>query len=97
MADDNRPTLPSMANPTPISTPAPRPRRLSLFGPPVAVVEAFASEMALINQAPLLALKAVIDLGLELERRFAEPLAHNPIEREPSGNCSRANAAATAN
>ena len=72
MADDNRPTLPSMANPT--STPAPRPRRLSLFGPPVAVVEAFAKEMALINQTPLLALKAVIDLGLELD----EPIAFQP-------------------
>lgn len=67
MADDNRSTLPSMANPTQTSTPAPRPRRLSLFGPPVAVVEAFAREMTLINQTPLLALKAVIDLGLELD------------------------------
>ena len=74
MADDNRPTLPSMANPTQTSTPAPRPRRLSLFGPPVAVVEAFAKEMTLINQTPLLALRAVIDLGLELD----EPIAFQP-------------------
>jgi hypothetical protein len=74
MADDNRPTLPSMANPTPTSTPAPRPRRLSLFGPPVAAVEAFAREMTLINQTPLLALKAVIDLGLELD----EPTSSEP-------------------
>jgi hypothetical protein len=74
MADDNRPTLPSMANPTPTSTPAPRPRRLSLFGPPVAVVEAFAREMTLINQTSLIALKAVIDLGLELD----EPIAFQP-------------------
>jgi hypothetical protein len=74
MADDNRSTLPSMANPTRTSTPAPRPRRLSLFGPPVAVVEAFAREMTLINQTPLLALKAVIDLGLELD----EPIAFQP-------------------
>jgi hypothetical protein len=74
MADDNRSTLPSMANPTPTSKPAPRPRRLSLFGPPVAAVEAFAREMTLINQTPLLALKAVIDLGLELD----EPIAFQP-------------------
>jgi hypothetical protein len=63
-----------MANPTPTSTPAPRPRRLSLFGPPVAVVEAFAREMTLINQTSLIALKAVIDLGLELD----EPIAFQP-------------------
>ena len=50
------------------------PRRLSLFGPPVAAVEAFAKEMALINQAPLLAIRAVMELGLELE----EPLATQP-------------------
>jgi hypothetical protein len=63
-----------LTNPTQTSTPAPRPRRLSLFGPPVAVVEAFAKEMTLINQTPLLALKAVIDLGLELD----EPTAFQP-------------------
>ena len=82
MADDNRPTLPSMANLTPTSTPAPRPRRLSLFGPPVAAVEAFAKEMTLINQTPLLALKAVIDLGLELDEptssETAAPAAKPP-------------------
>jgi hypothetical protein len=75
MADDNRSTLPSMANPTPTSTSAPRPRRLSLFGPPVAVVQAFAKEMTLINQAPLLALRAVIDLGLELDEPTASEAA----------------------
>ena len=84
MADDNRPILPSMANPTPNSTPAPRPRRLSLFGLPVAVVEAFAKEMTLINQTPLLALKAVIDLGLELD------------EPTPSQSAAPAAAASTA-
>jgi hypothetical protein len=71
-----------MANPTQTSTPAPRPRRLSLFGPPVAVVEAFAKEMTLINQTPLLALKAVIDLGLELDKPIASqpaaPAAETP-------------------
>jgi len=84
MANDNRSTLPSMANPTPTSKPAPRPRRLSLFGPPVAVVEAFAREMTLINQTPLLALKAVIDLGLELD------------EPTPSQSAAPAAAASTA-
>ncbi|MBI1303546.1 MAG: hypothetical protein GC172_07125 [Phycisphaera sp.] len=81
MADDNRPTLPSMANPTP--TPAPQPRRLSLFGPPVAAVEAFAKEMALINQAPLLAIRAVMELGQEIDdptvSRPAAPAAEAPI------------------
>jgi len=72
MADNNRPTLPSMTNPTP--TPAPQPRRLSLFGPPVAAVEAFAKEMALINQAPLLAIRAVMELGQELD----EPIVSQP-------------------
>ncbi len=74
MADDNRPTLPSMANPTPTSTPAPRPRRLSLFGPPVAAVEALAKEMALINQAPLLAIRAVMQRG----QRLDDPTASQP-------------------
>ena len=80
MADNNRPTLPSMTNPTP--TPAPQPRRLSLFGPPVAVVEAFAKEMALINQAPLLAIRAVMDLGEEHDEPIvseaAAPVAEPP-------------------
>jgi hypothetical protein len=74
MADDNRPTLPSMANPTPTLTPVPRPRRLSLLGPPVAAVEAFAKEMTLINQAPLLAIRAIMELGEELD----EPIASQP-------------------
>jgi hypothetical protein len=77
MADDSRPTLPSMANPTP--TPAPQPRRLSLFGPPVAAVEAFAKDMALINQAPLLAIRAVMELGQELD----EPAAERPTAPSP--------------
>ncbi len=84
MANDNRPTLPSMANPTQTSTPAPRPRRPSLFGPPVAVVEAFAKEMALINQTPLLALKAVIDLGLELDEPIAPQPAAAAVESPPA-------------
>ena len=74
MADDNRSTLPSMATSAPTSTPALRPRRLSLFGPPVAAIEAFAKEMALINQAPLLAIRAVMELGEELD----EPIAFQP-------------------
>jgi hypothetical protein len=45
-----------------------------LFGSPVAAVEAFAKEMALINQAPLLAIRAVMELGLELD----EPPAFQP-------------------
>jgi hypothetical protein len=45
-----------------------------LFGSPVAAVEAFAKEMALINQAPLLAIRAVMELGLELD----EPPATQP-------------------
>jgi hypothetical protein len=73
MADDNRPTLPSMTNPT--STPATQPRRLSLFGPPVAAVEAFAKEMALINQAPLLAIRAVMELGQEIDDPTVSPRA----------------------
>jgi hypothetical protein len=64
-----------MANPTPTSTPAPRPRRLSLFGPPVAAVEAFAKEMALINQAPLLAIRAVMELGQEIDDPTVSPCA----------------------
>jgi hypothetical protein len=81
MADNNRPTLPSMTNPTP--TPAPQPRRLSLFGPPVAAVEAFAKEMALINQAPLLAIRAFMELGQEIDdptvSQPAAPAAEAPI------------------
>jgi hypothetical protein len=64
-----------MANPTPTSTPAPRPLRLSLFGPPVAAVEAFAKEMALINQAPLLAIRAVMELGQEIDDPTVSPSA----------------------
>lgn len=78
MADDNRPTLFSTANPIPTSTLAPRPRRLRLrlrlFGPPAAAVEAFAKETALINQASLLAIRAVMELGQELD----EPIAFQP-------------------
>ena len=76
MADHNRSTLPSMATPTPASTPAPRPRRLSLFGPPIGVLEVFAKEMAFVYHAPFLALKAAVELGAELdEPTIAEPSA----------------------
>ena len=84
MADDNRPPLPSMANPTQTSTPAPRPLRLSLFGPPVAAVEAFAKEMALINQAPLLAIRAVMELGQELDEPIASQPAAATVEPPPA-------------
>jgi hypothetical protein len=47
-------------------------------------VEAFAKEMALINQAPLLALKAVIDLGLELDEPIAPQPAAAAVESPPA-------------
>ena len=76
-----------MANPTPTSTPAPRPLRLSLFGPPVAAVEAFAKEMTLINQAPLLAIRAVMGLGQEVDdptaSQSAAPAAEAPTAPAP--------------
>ncbi|MBM3596350.1 MAG: hypothetical protein FJX31_11470 [Alphaproteobacteria bacterium] len=76
MADHNRSTLPSMATSTPTSTPAPRPRRLNLFGPPIGVLEVFAKEMAFVYQAPFIALQAAAELGAELdEPTTAEPPA----------------------
>ena len=61
MADLNRSTLPSMATSTPTATPAPQSRRLSLFGPPIGVLEVFAKEMAFVYQAPFLALQAIAE------------------------------------
>jgi hypothetical protein len=76
MADHNRPTFPSMATSTPTSTPAPRPRRLNLFGPPIGVLEVFAKEMAFVYQAPFLALQAAVELGAEMDGpTTAEPSA----------------------
>jgi hypothetical protein len=74
MTHDHRPTLPSMATSTPPSTPAPRPRRLSLSGPPLAVVGTVAKELAPISQSPSLPLKAVTECGQELD----EPIASQP-------------------
>lgn len=83
MADHNRSTLPSMATSTPASTPAPRPRRLSLFGPPIGVLEVFAKEMAFVYQAPFLALQAAVELGADLdEPTTAEPSA-TPAQQQP--------------
>ena len=79
MADHSRPTLPSMATSTPTSTPAPRPRRLSLFGPPIGALEVFAKEMAFVYQAPFLALQAAVELGAEMDGPMtAEPVATPP-------------------
>ncbi len=81
MADHNRSTLPSMANPTPTSTPAPRPRRLSLFGPPVGVLEVFAREVAFVYHAPFLALQAAVELGAEFDEPTAAQPSATPAER----------------
>jgi hypothetical protein len=81
MADHNRSTLPSMATSTPTSTPAPRPRRLSLFGPPIGVLEAFSKEMAFVYQAPFLALQAAVELGAELDEPTAAEASATPTEQ----------------
>ncbi len=74
MTHDHRPTLPSMATSTPPSTPAPRPRRLRLSAPPLAVAGTIAKEMATISKSPSLPLKAVTECGQELD----EPIASQP-------------------
>lgn len=83
MADHNRPTLPSMATSTPTSTPAPRPRRLNLFGPPIGVLEVFAKEMAFVYQAPFLALQAAVELGAELDEPTTAEASAAPTEQPP--------------
>lgn len=84
MADHNRTTLPPMATSTPASTPAPQPRRLNLFGPPIGVLEVFAKEMAFIYQAPFLALQAAVELGTELDEPTVAPPAEPPAGQPPS-------------
>ena len=84
MADHNRSTLPSMATSTPASTPAKQPRRLSLFGPPIGVLEVFAKEMAFIYQAPFLALQAAVELGAELDEPTAAEPSATPPQQPPA-------------
>lgn len=84
MADHIQSTLPSMATSTPASTPAPRPRRLSLFGPPVGVLEVFAKEMAFIYQAPFLALQAAVELGTELDEPTTAEASATPTQQPPA-------------
>ena len=84
MADHNRSTLPSMATSTPASTPAQQPRRLSLFGPPIGVLEVFAKEMAFIYQAPFLALQAAVELGTELDEPTTAEASATPTQQPPA-------------
>ena len=83
MADHIRSTLPSMATSTPTSTPAPRPRRLNLFGSPIGVLEEFAREMAFIRQAPFLALQVAMDLGPVPDEPTAAQPSAAPTEQPP--------------
>ncbi len=84
MADHNRSTLPSMATPTPASTPAPRPRRLSLFGPPIGVLEVFAKEMAFVYQAPFLAPQAAVEFCTELDEPTTAEASATPTQQPPA-------------
>ncbi len=84
MADHNRSTFPSMANPTTTSTPAPRPRRLNLLRPPVGVLEVFALEMVFVYQAPFLALQAAVELRAELKDPSTAAPSATPTERPPA-------------
>jgi hypothetical protein len=73
-----------MATSTPTSTPAPRPRRLNLFGPPIGVLEVFAKEMAFVYQAPFLALQAAVELGAELDEPTTAEASTTPTQQPPA-------------
>ena len=61
-----------------------RPRRLSLFGPPICIVADFAREVKLIPHAHWLALKAFVKFGQGLNEPIVPQPAAPPAEQPPA-------------